>query len=91
MPRPAGYGMPLKVNFSGKNIAQNYRADIDIKAQLDADTLISHGQGLLKGYLQGESEVAIKLALNFLIDGFNYRANVSSQLEGLSFTSTSPL
>ncbi|MFU2510149.1 YhdP family protein [Pseudoalteromonas sp. ASV78] len=77
-------GMPLKVNFNGKNIDQNYRADIDIKAQLNADSLISHGQGLLKGYLHGESEVAINVALNFLTDGFNYRANVSSQLEGLS-------
>ncbi|MBB1365950.1 TIGR02099 family protein [Pseudoalteromonas sp. SR44-5] len=77
-------GMPLKVNFNGKNIGPNYRADVDIKAQLNADTLISHGQDLLKGYLHGESEVAINLALNFLTDGFDYRANVSSQLEGLS-------
>ncbi|MGS0534522.1 YhdP family protein [Pseudoalteromonas sp. SaAl2] len=77
-------GMPIAFDFDGKSIGQTYRSDIDIKAQLNADTLISHGQGLLKDYLYGDTEVAIKLALNFLPDGFNYRANVSSQLIGIT-------
>ena len=77
-------GMPLKVNFNGKNIAQTYRADIDIKAQLDSDILISHGQELLKDYMHGNSEVAINVKLNFLESGFNYRADISSQLVGIS-------
>ncbi|MEM5550313.1 YhdP family protein [Pseudoalteromonas neustonica] len=76
-------GMPLKVNFDGKSIKDSYRGDVDIKAQLNAHTLIKHGQGLLKDYLSGESEVAINIGLNFLADGFNYHANVSSQLKGL--------
>ncbi|MCQ8879144.1 TIGR02099 family protein [Pseudoalteromonas shioyasakiensis] len=77
-------GMPLTFDFNGKSIAQSYRGDINITAQLNADTLIAHGQGLLKGYLQGEAEVGIKLGLNFLPDSFNYRANVTSELVGLS-------
>lgn len=77
-------GMPLKIDFSGKSIANNYKADVAIKAHLEAQTLIANGQGLMAGYLQGDSEFNIDLALNFLDDGFDYRAQVRSNLTGLA-------
>ncbi|MGO2478072.1 MAG: YhdP family protein [Pseudoalteromonas sp.] len=77
-------GMPLEIDFTGKNIANNYRADVAIKAQLEAQTLIANGQGIMAGYLQGDSEFDIDLALNFLDDGFDYRAQVRSNLTGLA-------
>lgn len=79
-------GMPLNINYDSKSIEQDYRANINIKAQLDAETLIASGQGLLKNYLSGKSAADIGLVLNFTEQGFDYRAQVTSSLIGLSST-----
>ncbi|WP_350609548.1 DUF3971 domain-containing protein, partial [Pseudoalteromonas sp. 41-MNA-CIBAN-0057] len=44
-------GMPLTINYTSDANAEDYRANININAQLDAQTLINHGQGILDGYL----------------------------------------
>ena len=83
-------GMPLSINYNSASEAQQYTANIDITALLNADTLITQAQGVLKGYLSGQSEVDIGLALNFTEQGFNYRAQVSSELLGLTSTLPAP-
>ena len=77
-------GMPLTINYTSDANAEDYRANININAQLDAQTLINHGQGILDGYLSGQSDVDIALELNFTEQGFNYRAEVESPLIGLN-------
>ena len=52
--------------------------------QTTGQTLINRGQGILDGYLSGQSDVDIALELNFTEQGFNYRAQVESPLIGLS-------
>ena len=76
--------MPLAISYTSPSKEQDYKASIDINAQLDADTLIESGQGLLKGYLVGKSGVDIGLVLNFTQQGFNYRAQINSALKGLT-------
>jgi uncharacterized protein (TIGR02099 family) len=76
-------GMPLSINYSSKKYEKDYRATIDINAHLDANTLIDSGQGILKNYLTGQSNIDIDLVLNFTEHGFNYRAHVTSPLTGL--------
>ncbi|HAG40952.1 MAG TPA: TIGR02099 family protein, partial [Pseudoalteromonas sp.] len=83
-------GMPLSINYNSASEAQQYTANIDITALLNADTLTTQAQGVLKGYLSGQSEVDIGLALNFTEQGFNYRAQVSSELRGLTSTLPAP-
>jgi len=83
-------GMPLSINYNSASEAQQYTANIDITALLNADTLTNQAQGVLKGYLSGQSEVDIGLALNFTEQGFNYRAQVSSELLGLTSTLPAP-
>jgi len=83
-------GMPLSINYNSASEAQQYTANIDITALLNADTLTTQAQGVLKGYLSGQSEVDIGLALNFTEQGFNYRAQVSSELLGLTSTLPAP-
>jgi uncharacterized protein YhdP len=77
-------GMPLTIKYTSDANAEDYRANININAQLDAQTLINHGQGILDGYLSGQSDVDIALELNFTEQGFNYRAEVESPLIGLN-------
>lgn len=77
-------GMPLSFNYTSDNNAENYRAAIDISAQLNVDTLIDSSLGLLKGYLSGKSDVDIGLDLNFTEQGYNYRAQVNTPLIGVS-------
>jgi len=77
-------GMPLTANFSSENVADNYRAEIAIKLALEAEPLIEQAHGLLAGYLTGQSDVDINVLLNFLPNDFNYRADVSGNLVGLS-------
>ncbi|WP_372759952.1 YhdP family protein, partial [Pseudoalteromonas sp.] len=79
-------GMPLKINYHSNSNEPDYRANIDIAAQLNADTLINHGQGILKNYLTGQSELALGLVLNFTEQGFNYRAQLTSPLTGIKST-----
>ena len=76
--------MPLTINYKSQTKEQDYKANIDINAQLDADRLIENAEGLLKGYLVGKSGVDIGLALNFTEQGFNYRAQFNSTLNGLT-------
>ncbi|TGE83133.1 TIGR02099 family protein [Pseudoalteromonas sp. KS88] len=76
-------GMPIKFDFDGKNIGETYRGEINIVAQVNTDTLIAEAQGLFQDYLKGESDLAIDVTLNFLPSGFNYLAEVNSQLIGL--------
>ncbi|XQF90980.1 DUF3971 domain-containing protein [Pseudoalteromonas espejiana] len=83
-------GMPLTIDYTSQNEAKSYQANINIKALLDAKTLTDKAQGVLKGYLSGQSEVDIGLALNFTEQGFNYRAQVSSALLGLTSTLPAP-
>ncbi|KAA1158815.1 YhdP family protein [Pseudoalteromonas fuliginea] len=83
-------GMPLNINYSSKSDAKNYQANIDINAKVDADTLIDSGQGILKNYLSGQSDVDIGLVLNFTEQGFNYRAQVNSELLGLTSNLPAP-
>jgi len=83
-------GMPIKIDYNSQSEAKDYTANINIKAQLDADTLIAKAQGILKGYLSGQSEVDIGLTLNFTEQGFNYRAQVNSELLGLTSTLPAP-
>ena len=77
-------GMPIKFDFDGKNIGETYRGEINIVAQMNAETLIKEAQGLFHNYLKGESELAINVTLNFLPTGFNYLAEINSQLIGLT-------
>jgi len=77
-------GMPLALNYNSQSEASDYKANININAQLDANTLIDSGQGILKGSLVGQSAVDIGLVLNFTEQGFNYRAQVKSDLVGLT-------
>ena len=77
-------GMPLTASFNSENVADNYRAEIAIKLALDAEPLIEQGQGLLEGYLTGQSDVAINVSLNFLPNDFNYRADISGNLVGIT-------
>ena len=83
-------GMPLSINYNSASEAQQYTANIDITALLNADRLTTQAQGVLKGYLSGQSEVDLGLALNFTEQGFNYRAQVSSELRGLTSTLPAP-
>ncbi|TMO07827.1 YhdP family protein [Pseudoalteromonas sp. S558] len=83
-------GMPLNINYSSKSDAKNYQVNIDINAQLDANTLIARGQGILKDYLKGQSDIDIGLVLNFTEQGFNYRAQVTSELLGLTSNLPAP-
>ena len=83
-------GMPLNINYSSKSDAKNYQANIDINAKIDADTLIDSGQGILKNYLSGQSDVDIGLVLNFEEQDFNYRAQVTSELLGLTSNLPAP-
>ncbi|ASM48680.1 hypothetical protein PESP_a0427 [Pseudoalteromonas espejiana DSM 9414] len=83
-------GMPLTIDYTSQNEAKSYQANINIKALLDAKTLTDKAQGVLNGYLSGQSEVDIGLALNFTEQGFNYRAQVSSALLGLTSTLPAP-
>jgi uncharacterized protein (TIGR02099 family) len=83
-------GMPLNINYSSKSDAKNYQVNIDINAKIDADTLIDSGQGILKNYLGGQSDVDIGLVLNFTEQGFNYRAQVNSELLGLTSNLPAP-
>ncbi|MEM5548773.1 YhdP family protein [Pseudoalteromonas fuliginea] len=76
-------GMPLSINYDSKSNNEDYRVNIDISAQLDAETLIDSAQGILKDYLKGKSDVEIGVVLDFTEQGFNYRAQVSSDLIGL--------
>ncbi|WP_404341244.1 YhdP family protein [Pseudoalteromonas mariniglutinosa] len=76
-------GMPLVIDFDSRNEAEDYHADIALQLRVDAETLIAQGQGLLAGYLRGNTEVTLDLAMNFLANGFNYRGEVNSQLLGI--------
>ena len=76
-------GMPLNVDYNSKSNNKDYQANIDINAQLDAETLIDNAQGILNNYLSGQTNVDIGLVLNFTEQGFNYRAKVASPLIGL--------
>lgn len=83
-------GMPLKINYDSKNVEKEYGINIDVNAQINAETLISHAKGILKGYLSGQSNVDVALKLNFTEQGFNYRAHVTSPLTGIESTLPAP-
>jgi len=76
-------GMPLNIDYNSKSNNKDYQANIDINAQLDAETLIDNAQGILNNYLSGQTNVDVGLELNFTKQGFNYRAQVTSPLTGL--------
>ncbi|RZF79746.1 TIGR02099 family protein [Pseudoalteromonas sp. S4488] len=77
-------GMPLTANYNSENVADTYRAEIAVKLGLEAEPLIEQAHGLLAGYLSGQSDVDINVSLNFLPNDFNYRADVSGNLIGVT-------
>ncbi|MFY8283413.1 YhdP family protein [Pseudoalteromonas sp. SSMSWG5] len=77
-------GMPLTASFNSENVGDNYRAEIAIELALEADPLIEQAHGLLSGYLAGQSNVDVGISLNFLPNDFNYRADITGNLVGVT-------
>jgi uncharacterized protein (TIGR02099 family) len=83
-------GMPLNIDYSSQKNNDEYQAKVAIDIVADTKTLINKNQGILAGYLAGRSNVALDLGLNFTPQGFNYRADVSSNLTGIKSTLPTP-
>ncbi|MBQ4832668.1 TIGR02099 family protein [Pseudoalteromonas sp. MMG010] len=77
-------GMPLDINYTSAANNNEYQANVNINLLANAQTFIEHGNGLLDGFITGKSDIAVDLGLNFTEQGFNYRADVTSSLIGIS-------
>ncbi|MBQ4861407.1 TIGR02099 family protein [Pseudoalteromonas sp. MMG013] len=82
-------GMPLEFSVSGDGNETKYQVDISTSLLAQSDKLLPYSEGLLDGYLLGETDLMTDISLVFNEQSFNYTAVFSSDLVGM--TSNFPL
>ncbi|KAF7775570.1 hypothetical protein PCIT_a1782 [Pseudoalteromonas citrea] len=83
-------GMPVQFDVKGDGDNKNYQVDINAQLLAQSDKLLPYTDGLLDGYLSGEAELNTALSLVFSDESFNYTAEFSSDLVGLSSDFSAP-
>jgi uncharacterized protein (TIGR02099 family) len=83
-------GMPVRFNVIGDGDNKSYQVDINADLMAHSDKLLPYTDGLLDGYLAGQAKLNTTLSLVFGNESFNYTAEFSSDLVGLSSGFSAP-
>ncbi len=83
-------GQPVKLSFSGDKSEQDYVVDLSMNGDWDVAPLLADFNPGFNQYLSGSSHWQAVLNLRLLPEGFNYKANVTTPLAGLSSSLPAP-
>jgi uncharacterized protein (TIGR02099 family) len=75
---------PVSISFQGEQQNQHYQADIKLKGDWQAETLLASIYPKMSSYLSGKSQWSIDVALSLLQEGYDYSAVLSSDLVDLN-------
>ncbi|WP_339144114.1 YhdP family protein [Pseudoalteromonas galatheae] len=76
--------MPLSLDLSGSGDKQSYQVTTKVSLEAGIEQLQPHANGIIDGYLEGNSVLSTELILNFAETGFNYEAKFASDLRGMA-------
>lgn len=83
-------GMPVWFDVKGDGDNHSYQVDINAELMAKTDKLLPYTDGFLDDYLAGQTALNTALSLVFSDETFNYTAEFSSDLVGLSSDFSAP-
>ena len=82
--------MPIEFDVLGDGDSQTYDVNVGARLLAQADKMLPYAQGLLDGFIAGETHLHTTVNLRFAEQGFSYLASLESTLEGVSSEFATP-